>query len=271
MGIDLRFPNITGDTEKERLSQMQSYLFQLVEQLQWALQNVDTTNAAVAKPTANSLEASTGGGGITDPQSTFNSIKALIIKSAEIVEAYSEEISERLEGYYVAHSDFGTYAESTSQEIEKNSTNTTQRFENMQAIIMGVDEDLQGLDQDLQGTKEGLSNDIQSLEKIIIGVTAYIKSGELYETDAGIPVYGIEVGQTVTDEVSGEEVFNKYAQFTSEKLSFFDSNGTEVAYISDKKLFIKQAEITVSLKIGGLMDSVMPNGDIVTKWVGIGG
>ena len=65
-----------------------------------------------------------------------------------------------------------------------------------------------------------------------------------------------------------DEVFNKYARFISEKLSFYDSNGTEVAYISDKKLFIKMAEITVSLKIGGLMDLVMANGDVVTKWVG---
>ena len=66
-------------------------------------------------------------------------------------------------------------------------------------------------------------------------------------------------------------MFNKYARFTSEKLSFYDSNNIEVAYISDKKLYVKIAHITVSFQIGGLIDLVMNTGDVVTKWVGIGG
>ena len=103
---------------------------------------------------------------------------------------------------------------------------------------------------------------------MIIGVTAYLKSGLIYTTDAGIPVYGLEIGQSVRDEVAGTEVFNKYARFTSEKLSFYDNNGTEVAYISDKKLYIKMAQITVSFQIGGLISLVMPSGDVVEKWVG---
>lgn len=525
-GIDLRLPNITGATDRERLSQMQSYLYQLVEQLQWALSNVDTTTVVVT-PTPQSLMPAVGGSSGTmltgdgdDPQSTFNSIKALIIKSADIVEAYYEEINKRLESVYVAQSDFGDFAQKTSQEIEETSTSTTQRFENIQIIITNqggeletvkgdlqtigedisyqqkdiitlnsaietidsyvatvegevfeldtslqtaktelhskventkselsgsinstktelsstiistkeelvgninsvkdnlegtidsakeelsgsidnakteltgdintakselagninstkeelsgsidkaktdlsktidntktelsdsidsaktelsgkvdeVDEDLQtaktatneriddtnesvgnlgvalndansriaDVDQDLQEAKETISENIQGvresvtgvnalledakatlrgsiddlevyvtgLQNVIIGVTAYLKSGLLYYTDAGIPVYGLEIGQAVKDEVSGEEVFNKYARFTSEKLSFYDNNGNEVAYISDKKLYIRIAEITVAFKIGGLMDLVMSNGDVVTKWVG---
>lgn len=489
--INLRLPNITGASEREQLSQMKSYLHQLVGDLQWALQNVNTSE--VVSPTPKSLAPAVGispraiGGASSDPRSTFESIKALIIKSADIVEAYYEEINKRLEGVYVAQSDFGDYAQKTSQEIEENSTSTTRWFENLQVIITGygndiesidgtlktigedvsyqqqaivtinngieelggnlasvegevialdsslqtaktelqssvintktelegninstkeelsgsidsaktelsgsinnaktelegdltnakkelsnninntkaelsssidtakseltgdivnakselteavnnVDEDLQGaktdingriddtngsvaglgsglndansriaeVDEDLQDSKEAINNSIQGvqervtgvnglledaksqlggsiedleayvseLQQVIIGVTAYIKSGLLYYTDAEIPVYGLEVGQSVKDEVSGEVVFNKYARFTSEKLSFYDNNGTEVAYISDKKLFIRQAEITIALKIGGLIDLVMDNGDIVTKWVG---
>ena len=486
MGIDIRMPNITGTTEKEKLSQMQSYLYQLVDQLQWALQNVDTTNAAVVTPVPKSL-LPTGITTTPDPQSTFNSIKALIIKSADIVEAYYQEVSRRLEGLYVAQSDFGDFVQKTSQEIEETSTSTIQRFENIQVIITNqeseiatvkgdlqtigadisyaqkdiitlnsaietvdsyvasvevevseldtslqsakaelsttidstkeelvgdinstkanlegsidsakteltgdintakselagsintaksqlssdlnsakeelsgsidnaktelsgdinnakselagmvedVDEDLQNtktdvngriddtngsvaglgsglndanskiadVDKDLQDAKEVINDSIQGvqdrvtgvnalledakaqlqgsiddieiyltgLQQAIIGVTAYLKSGLLYSTDAGIPVYGLEIGQSVRDEVAGTEIFHKYARFTSEKLSFYDSNGTEVAYISDKKLFIKMAEITVSFKIGGLIDLVMANGDVVTKWVG---
>ena len=74
-------------------------------------------------------------------------------------------------------------------------------------------------------------------------------------------MYGIEIGQQVGD------VFNKFSRFTSEKLSFYDANNNEVAYISDKKLYIGQAEITISLKVGGFVDYVM-GGDVVTKWEG---
>ena len=42
-----------------------------------------------------------------DPISNFNSIKGLIIKSADIVDAYYEETSYRMQSAYVAQSAFG--------------------------------------------------------------------------------------------------------------------------------------------------------------------
>lgn len=35
--MNFRYPNITGKTPEEQLSQMRSYLHQLVDQLNWAL------------------------------------------------------------------------------------------------------------------------------------------------------------------------------------------------------------------------------------------
>lgn len=302
MGIDIRLPNITGTTDREKLTQMQGYLFQLVEQLNWALQNVDSTNVAVSTSNASVgtpiqiSQPSSGNATTADPVATFNSIKSLIIKSADIVDAYYQEVSRRLEGLYVAHSDFGDYVEKTSHVIEETSTSTTENYRHIQTIYGRVDETNESLSQ----AKDDINNDLEkvygeegiggvkkliaeaeknlgdSLDDLkgyidlfhttIIDVQHYLRTGLLYYTDDGIPVYGIEVGQSV--DVSGEEVFNKYARFTSEKLSFYDSNGNEVAYISDKKLFIMQAEITVAFQIGKLMDLVMDNGDVVTKWVG---
>ena len=63
-------------------------------------------------------------------------------------------------------------------------------------------------------------------------------------------------------------MFNKYARFTSDRLTFYDKNNTEVAYISDYKLYIRNVEITETSKIGGFVDTVTANGGIVTKWVG---
>ena len=42
MSINIRYPNITGLTEKEQLNQIRSYLHQLVEQLNYALPILDT-------------------------------------------------------------------------------------------------------------------------------------------------------------------------------------------------------------------------------------
>lgn len=431
MAIELRLPNITGVTDKEQLIQIKSYLYQLSQELQYAFDTVNTSagNTQNSSSVENQPYPGFSSSGLksSDAQVTFASLKSLIIKSADIVNAYYDVINKKLEGIYVAESKFGTYAEQTSQAIEANSTAITQTFANTQVIISDTKEEIYGelntigedlsyaqqgiivlnesvdtlnenitnievdiseLDTSLKNTsgvlsgnidsalanagaladaaeaaakgytddtasalvgqigetasdlegkivdangridetngaldnlgsglenankriegaesalesaKSDLSNSIQrvsnsisetdkllesaraklqsgidnldfvlsGLKEIIIGVTAYIKSGLLYYTDAGIPVYGIEIGQEV--ETGGEKVFHKFSRFTSEKLSFYDQNGIEVAYISDNKLYIKQAEITISLKVGGIVSLVLSNGDVVKKWAG---
>ena len=108
------------------------------------------------------------------------------------------------------------------------------------------------------------------IENTTISVKAYINSGLLYYDDSGVPIYGLEIGQRT--EENGAETFNKYARFTANKLAFFDQNGNEVAYISDRKLYITDVEIKGTFREGGFKDTVNPtNGEVVTKWVGIGG
>ena len=147
-----------------------------------------------------------------------------------------------MDGVYVAESDFGIYAEQTSQQIEANSTSIDQFYENLQQLV----------------------TDIENVEHTLIEVNAHIKSGLLYYDEAGAPVYGLEIGQRT--EIDGVETFNKYARFTSEKLSFYDSNDNEVAYISDKKLYITHVEVTGSFTLGGFVDTVLPDRSVVTRW-----
>lgn len=239
--VELRLPNITGLTEKEQLAQVKSYLYQHTGQLQFALNYLEgvTSNAVALSQKTGSKSAQK-----IEPQATFDSIKSLIIKSADIVNAYYEEIDRKLVGEYVAQSDFGTYSEQTSQDITENSAGIERAFTNIQKIV----------------------TDIENMEYTLIEVNAHINSGILYYDEGGVPVYGLEIGQKNT--IDGKEVFNKYARFTSDRLSFYDQNGTEVAYISDYKLYIRNVEITGSYRIGGLMDTVQSNGDVVTKWVG---
>jgi hypothetical protein len=87
----------------------------------------------------------------------------------------------------------------------------------------------------------------------------------LYETEEGVPVYGLEIGQT--NSVDGATVFDKFARFAADRLSFFDSNDVEVAYISDYKLYITNAEISGSLWLSGKF-KIYYNGGLAFQWIG---
>ena len=234
--MNIRLPNINATTEKEQLVQVKSYLHQLVQELNWALSTLEPNSN-----TKDTWENTSSGGTVTKEEMTtsFNELRSLIIKSANTVSAYAEEAERKYNSLYVAQSDFGTYKEEAEQRIEETSTSIAQFFENVQEII----------------TK--------------INVSGNIRSGLLYTDDNGVPVYGVEVGQRT--EINGEEVFDKFARFTSDRLSFFDQNDNEVAYISDRKLYITHAEVKGSFRMGGFMDTVLSDGSIVTKWVGTGG
>lgn len=381
MAVDIRLPNINAKTEAEQ--QIRSYLIQLAEQLNFALKNADTTNnTVIVNTTPNSLQPSSQPS-VVSPEATFNSIKALIIKSADIVNAYYEEIHKKLEGQYVAQSDFGTFKEETAQYITETSTSIDRVFTNIQEIttstesltleigglntsmsesftslstqigdvdskvdesftslsteiggidskvdesvtslsteignvdskidkstaalsseIGGVDSKVIKANSDIQDTNKRIeeSNDeldgkigslatetndkidkvntdlsdaindvkdgLQNLNTAIVSVTANIRTGKLYEVN-GIPIYGLEVGQII--DIDGAEVFNKFARFVADRLSFYDRNGVEVAYISDYKLYISNVEITSSSKIGGYIDTVTSDGGLITKWEG---
>lgn len=240
MGIELRLPQINGKTDREQLAQIKSYLYQMAQQLQWARNNVSASsgNVMVQQVAGNTValpaEASA--------QTTFNAIKSMIIKSAEIVDAYSEEISRRLDGEYVARSDFGSYTERTSQEINESSTGIERLFTNVQNIL----------------------TDIETLQYSVIETNAHIHSGLLYYDEAGVPIYGLEIGQR--NKVDGAEVFNKYARFTSDRLSFYDQNDNEVAYISDYKLYITHLYVTGSISHGGFVTDTSDG--VAIKWEG---
>ena len=233
-GFDFRLPNITAQTDSGKVEQIKRYLFQLTEQLKWALNSIESSGEKVLQ---QSSQSSTKEISEKDAQDTFSSVKALIIKSADIVEAYYEKFNEKFSGKYVAQSDFGTYKESTTQDINKNSTNIEQLFTNIQEIISDVN--------------------------TLIEVNARINSGLLYYDDNGVPIYGLEIGQI--NEIDGVEVFNKYARFTSEKLSFYDKNDTEVAYISDYRLYITNAQITGTLTLGRFVFDTSDG--LICRWV----
>lgn len=237
--IDIRQPNITAKTETEQLLQMRSYLYQLSQQLQWAFSTI-STEVRTESTAASSVQGKKQG---SDPAQTFGEIKSLIIKSADIVDAYYAEINGRLEKIYVAQSDFGTYKEQAALDIQQNADGVNQLFTNFREI----------------------SGTVEEIHSQLLSTNAYIRTGLLYDDGNGHPVYGLEIGQTNT--VDGQTVFDKFARFSADRLSFFDSNDTEVAYISDYKLYITNAEITGGLVIAGRFKIYYNNG-LAFQWIG---
>lgn len=246
MAFDLRLPNITGSTEREQLAQVKSYLYQLTEQLQWAINNVSSAPASYVVSQAPRSGASSSQATPFDAEVAFADLKPLIIKSADIVEAYYEVISKTLEGKYVARSDFGDFKQVTSQNILQSSTATTLIFESVQTIEGAVDK----------------------LDKKLLETEGYVKTGIIDQDNEGFDIIGVEIRQK--NSADGEDGYTKIARFTSDRLSFYDQNGFEVGYISDYKLYITDLEVLSSIKHGGFQKTILANGDVVTKWVGRG-
>lgn len=335
MSFDIRLPNINAASESEQLTQIRSYLYQFAEQMKWAIDTIDSGNSTSIFNANTGKAVGSSGGATANKQneiSNFDSIKALIIKSADIVDAYYEEINRRLSGEYVAQSTFGEYSQQTTQDIKETSDQVTRNFTSIEKItsdIKVINERLtdayikQGHIDNKEVYGEGIELNLHndggdrnipmpmdgvyevsrlgdmgidgyvsylfspSIEVLCVGedrdditvgtkialtfvpnaskIPAWdIKSSVFTPITGTIPIYGLEIGQT--SMIDGVEVFDKFARFTSDRLSFYDKNDTEVAYISDYKLFITNAEITGTLKLGAyIIDTT--NG-LAFKWVG---
>lgn len=222
--IDIRLPNITGSTPGEQLAQIKSYLYQFAGQLQWALSTVEAGNTNAVQTTGTGSASKK-----EDPTSNFNELKGLIIKSADIVNAYYEKIDSllKLSGEYTASSDFGTFKEETLNQLSATNEKIQQNITDLQAIY----------DENGNIRAELLVNG-----HIYSGIIEYAMDGEA--------IVGIEIGQTTTE--GGVKTFSKFARFTAEKLSFYDALYQEepVAYISNYMLVITNAWVKGNLELG---------------------
>lgn len=208
-GIEIRPPQLTGGTPQEQLGQLQRYLTALAQQLQFAFDAVqgdgpEIMAAAAPQPRAQEQQR----------QDTLRQLKALILKSAQVTQVLEQQVGKRLEGKYVAVSQFGTYCQETSQTLEANSRELKQTFQNVQQ---------------LESTVAGLGSAVRE-------VNASIRTGEIADG-----IYGVEIGQQERED--GIIRFRRYARLTAEKLSFYDSNEIEVAYVSNRRLYVTAAEI----------------------------
>ena len=207
--VEIRLPELSGSTEAEQLRQIRSYLYSLASQLQYAFDGAEQEQqTALSTPRTAARQEETP---------TLSSIKSLIIRSAEITQRIAEKLETRLSGKYVAQSQFGTFTQLTEQRIAASAEELRQEFTNWQRI----------------------ETDVEDIRSSLLEVSASIRTGLLYEQEDG-PVYGVEIGQQERED--GVVRFRKFARLTADRLSFYDRNDTEVAYVSDSALHVTSAE-----------------------------
>ena len=243
-------------------------------------------------------------GTISYVPATVTLLRTIAIRAGDIInirDPYDTVISTYVMKVSVTPS--GTTISSTGDKsYESNAAVSSEKYDNLTGKILSIKKDFEGLrikNESLDGKVSGLelsteefktyvnstfvsgesfeeyksesvqtAKDItakfESLDQFRNETQANIKTGLLDQNEDGSQVFGIEVGQRNTS-ADGVETFNKFARFTSDRLSFYDADDTEVAYISDYKLGITQAKVFGNLELGQyILDT--SNG-LALRWV----
>lgn len=233
-----------GSTE-EQLRRQWSYLYQMHQQLQLALEQIEGGSAA------DLPSASAGAGGTGKETKAYDALKSLVLKTAETVRAEMDQLTATLESSYVAAGQFGSYVQSLSAYLEANPEALTQYYHFVS---------------DLRANTAAVSDAFESYR---IGTEGYIRTG-IVSYESGVPVYGVAVGQHLTArQVDGETVVdptNFRATFTARRLSFWQDEA-EVAYVSDNRLYISNITVLGDLTLGTWKVGTR-NGGLRFQWIG---
>lgn len=248
-------PMAQGDT-RQQLAAQRDYLVYMQRELERALNNLDESNFAEGSGAKIAVSGSVGEKTRAAISHETQSLKQLILKSAEIVRHEMDELSTALRSSYVAQSEFGSFRQSVDA-----------------AISATADQIRQELDYDAEISR--LSAETAAFEAYRVSTSGYIKSGIVdYEPDGVTPVFGIAIGQDIrsrTVTYDGEEYAeidkNSFLSvFTAGSLSFYQNN-VKVAYLSNEKLYITTAHISDRLELGDNWEISTQNG-LSLKWTG---
>lgn len=107
-----------------------------------------------------------------------------------------------------------------------------------------------------------------AFEQYRLETEGYIRTG-IVCYDGAVPQYGVAVGQNLTcREVDGETVVGQNdfrATFTASKLSFWQ-DASEVAYVSNNRLYITNITVLEGMSIGEW--EISSENGLVIRWMG---
>ena len=242
-------PGAPTGTLQQQIRQQYTYLFQLAQALNRALEQLEVGQTARQQPTQKA-------GGREEKAATAVGLKSLIVKTAETVHQEMERLEVRLRGSFVAASQFGTYLQELNSQLAADPEGVSQYYKF-----------LARLQNDAEQTA-------LALEQYRTEVEGYIRQG-IVRYEGTTPVIGIAIGQDIKTTATGVEtergVFDEIdtrsnmSVWTTERLSFY-IGGQEAAYFSNGALTV--AVINTDRVRGGGTWDVSFLGGVKCKWIG---
>ena len=211
--------------------ELYGYLYRMAEQL----------NVALGELNGGGIAASTVTGGAVSPaqQAARDELKALIVNTAETLRSEMDRLETVLRSDYAAmSSQWGIYREQMQNTITATAEGIVQQY--------GFEADMEALEAQAAG-----------FERYRISTEGFIRQGFVERNEAGVPIIGIAIGQGLTGvetTVDGRTVLEldemqSCAFYTAERVSF-RIGGREVAYLSNRRLYVADVEVTGSLRLG---------------------
>lgn len=87
MSVNIRYPNITGLNDKEQLKQIKSYLYQLVDQLNYAMPNASSGSGQTVQ--------------VQGEEVSYYELRSMIIKAINEIDQKFEKLSDKMQSEYV--------------------------------------------------------------------------------------------------------------------------------------------------------------------------
>ena len=208
------------------------YLYRMAEQLNVALEQI---NGDVGGGT----ELLHGRETTLSQQNARDELQALIVNTAQIIRSEMDRLETVLRSDYAAVSNrWGLYKEQMHNTITATAEGIVQQY---------------GFEADI----ESLEAQALDFERYRISTEGFIRQGFVERNEAGVPIIGIAIGQGLTGvetTVDGQTVLELDASqscafYTAERVSF-RIGGREVAYLSNRRLYVEDVEVTGGLRLG---------------------
>ena len=227
MAAYVEAPSQFSGTEMARIGQIYTYLYKLHEQLNIALQKLDSGDFSAAGQAQ--IEKTVQQIADTQTAGEYTALRSMIVKNANIVRSEMDELVTQFAGDYVAQSDFGEYRQSVEATYVTNAlySETTTR----------------------------LTESVDAYADFYANMNGRIRSGIIGANPDGTYLYGIAVGQNITTEdVEGSDVpriikKDFLAIYAANKLEFYQ-NDALLASIEGDTLSVGAIRVAGSIEQG---------------------
>ena len=230
-------PQLQGSPEQQLVA-MRDYLVRLAQ----SLEPVGRSAAAAAKTGATAAAQEKAAEQI---RSTANSLKALIIKTADEITAYTDSRVESFGSLYVAKSDYGNYYNQIETQVAQTARDTVETYHYTEAIG-----ELNAYLTDLNGQiRRGVIEDPETHEVHLgIAISEQLSFTGQTQTEGGLTYYELAPGQTL-------------GLYTSTGWQFW-INGVRRGWFSSEDSMLHLSNIVVEnrLQFGSAWDVTNTNG-----------